>query len=111
MSADWSLARSPASTPIFLAPPMSLVLFPQATTAAKMAASSGPVHHRYGEPNFVQSEMVVHSASIGVCPCWVTQSSLSPVQAPIPSMTANTGGLPSVHCLHSACMPASFSGS
>src|ERR1700674_4707295 len=38
-------------------------------------------------------------------------SSLSPVHDPSPSSTANTGGLPSVHCLHKARIPDSFVGS
>ena len=56
--------------------------------------------------------MVVDQALMsGVCPCWVTQSWLSPVQVPMPSITANTGGLPWVHCWHSACMLALLVGS
>src|SRR5580658_7579200 len=47
----------------------------------------------------------------GVWPSWVMHSSLSPVHDPRPSRTANTGGLPSVHCLHSARMPDSLVGS
>src|ERR1700676_3800700 len=38
-------------------------------------------------------------------------SSLSPVHEPSPSSTANTGGLPSVHCLHKARMADSLVGS
>src|SRR5271167_471999 len=76
-----------------------------------MGASSAPVHHRYGEPRFVQLVVVVHWESIGVCPCWVMQSSLVPSYVPSPSTTAKTGGLPSVHCLHSACSSFTLVGS
>ena len=47
----------------------------------------------------------------GVWPCWVTQSWLSPVQVPMPSTTANTAGLPWVHCWQSDCMLALLAGS
>ena len=47
----------------------------------------------------------------GVWPSWVTHSSLSPVQAPMPSNTAKTGGLPWVHCLQRDRMCVSFVGS
>ena len=36
----------PTTTPTFLAPPMRCELEPHCTVAARMAASSGPVHHR-----------------------------------------------------------------
>src|SRR5579864_5509871 len=47
----------------------------------------------------------------GVWPSWVMHSSLSPVHEPSPSSTADTGGLPSVHCLHRARMADSLVGS
>src|SRR5580704_3302143 len=65
-----------------------------------MGASSAPVHHRYGAPRSVQFVVVVHWESIGVCPSRVMQSWLTPSKVPSPSSTANTGGLPWVHCLH-----------
>src|ERR1700722_5985322 len=48
---------------------------------------------------------------MGVCPCWVMHNWLFPVQVPMASMTAKTGGLPMVHCLQSAFMPAVSVGS
>ncbi len=46
-------------------------------------------------------DTVVHCPINGVWPSWVMHSSLSPFQVPMPSSTAKTGGLPSVHCLQS----------
>jgi len=63
---------------------------------------SAPVHHKYGEPRFVQLVVVDQALINGVCPCWATHSWSSPSQVPMPSTTAKTGGLPSVHCRHSA---------
>ena len=54
---------------------------------------------------------VVQAPIIGVWPSWVTQSSLSPVQVPIPSTTAKAAGLPWVHCLHSERISVSLLGS
>ena len=48
--------------------------------------------------------VVDHWESIGVWPCWVMQSWLTPSHVPSPSRTAKTGGLPWVHCLHSASL-------
>ncbi len=76
-----------------------------------MGASSAPVHHRYGAPRSVQLVVVVHWESIGVWPSRVTQSSFTPSNVPSPSRTANTGGLPWVHCLHSARCSSTLVGS
>ena len=76
-----------------------------------MGASSAPVHHRYGAPRFVQLVVVDHWESIGVWPSRVTQSWLTPSKVPSPSRTANTGGLPCVHCLHSDRCSSGFVGS
>ncbi len=54
---------------------------------------------------------VVHCPMKGVCPSWATQSSLSPVQSPMPSITAKAAGDPSVQVLHSARMSVSLVGS
>ena len=76
-----------------------------------MGASSAPVHHRYGAPRSVQVVVVVHWESMGVWPWRVTQSWLTPSKVPSPSRTANTGGLPWVHCLHSDSSSSGFVGS
>ena len=55
--------------------------------------------------------VVDHALISGVWPCWVTQSWLSPCHVPMPSTTANTGGLPWVHCWQSDCMLALLVGS
>ena len=55
-------------------------------------------------------ETVVHWVSIGVWPCWVTQSSLGPVKVPTPSSTAKIAGLPWVQFSHCACIEASLAG-
>ena len=47
----------------------------------------------------------------GVWPSWVMQSSLSPVQSPMPSNTAKAAGDPSVQVLHSARIDVSLVGS
>ncbi len=47
----------------------------------------------------------------GVCPCWVTHNWLSPIHVPMPSTTAKTAGLPSVHWRHRAWVAASLVGS
>src|ERR1700749_2132777 len=72
---------------------------------------SAPVHHRQGEARLVQLVVVDQALSSGVCPCWATQSWLSPSQVPMPSTTAKAAGLPWVHCLQSDCMLASLVGS
>ena len=59
----------------------------------------------------VQLVVVVHWESIGVWPSRVMQSSLTPCHVPSPSRTANTGGVPWVHCLHNARCSATFVGS
>ena len=46
LRASWSLARSPAMIPTLRLPPSSPAPWPHWTTACRMDASSGPVHHR-----------------------------------------------------------------
>src|ERR1700722_3926985 len=92
-------------------PPSRPELVPQLTVACRMAASSGPVHHRYGAPCWVQLVTVVHWLRRGVWPSWVMHSWLSPVHVPTPSSTAKAGELPSVQSLHSDRISASLVGS
>src|ERR1700693_4867507 len=79
--ASWSLARSPAMIPSLRLPPIDPADFAQDTSVERIAAWSVPVHHRYGDPVWVQLVTVVHWLSNGVLPSWVTHSWSGPVQA------------------------------
>src|SRR5713226_5955719 len=109
--ATWSLARSPTMMPSLRLPPINPAVFPHDTSVARIAAWSVPVHQRYGDPVFVQFVTVVHWLSSGVLPSCVTHSWSGPVQAPMPSTTANAAGLPSVQSLHSDRMLDALLGS